>query len=114
MDARTCHHACPQITPLNFPETAREGAHPVMAYGRPDFGPLPLFCTRKNLPAPCGLRREAPNICTPRPLRLQDTLVGCGVLWFKPDSWGTGKQWPQYDFKAFRWPQWAMDYLDSL
>lgn len=45
---------------------------------------------------------------------LQDALVSCGVLWFKPDTWGKGKQWPQYDFKAFRWPQWAVDYLDSL
>ena len=45
---------------------------------------------------------------------LEDTLVSCGVLWFKPDPWTPGKQWPQYDFKAFRWPQWAVDYLDSL
>ena len=44
---------------------------------------------------------------------LQDALVSCGVLWFKPDPWTPGKQWPQYDFKAFRWPQWAVDYLDS-
>lgn len=44
---------------------------------------------------------------------LQDALVSCGVLWFKPDSWTPGKQWPQYDFMAFRWPQWAVDYLDS-
>ena len=43
---------------------------------------------------------------------LQDALVSCGVLWFKPDSWTPGKQWPQYDFRAFRWPQWAVDYLD--
>lgn len=45
---------------------------------------------------------------------LQEAFVSCGVLWFKPDTWGTGKQWPQYDFKAFRWPQWAVDYLESL
>lgn len=44
---------------------------------------------------------------------LQDALVSCGVLWFKPDPWTPGKQWPQYDFMAFRWPQWAADYLDS-
>lgn len=44
---------------------------------------------------------------------LQDALVSCGVLWFKPDPWTPGKQWPQYDFMAFRWPQWAVDYLDS-
>ena len=45
---------------------------------------------------------------------LQDALVSCGVLWFKPDPWTPGKQWPQYDFKAFRWPGWATDYIASL
>lgn len=47
-------------------------------------------------------------------IELQETLVSCGVLWFKLDSWTPGRQWPQYDFRAFRWPQWARDYLERL
>ena len=38
-------------------------------------------------------------------------LAECSVS--KNDPWTPGKQWPQYDFMAFRWPQWAVDYLDS-
>ena len=75
-----------------------------------------IYPTKSRYVAPTGLVLDfmKGDVAKYAYAELQDALVSCGVLWFKPDPWTPGKQWPQYDFKAFRWPGWATDYIASL
>ena len=56
-------HFTPQISP----KQRAKGRTRSWPMGVHTLDPLPPFCTRESLPAPCGLRREAPDICTPAP-----------------------------------------------
>lgn len=84
----------PKFPPEIFPKQREKGHTRSWPMGVQTLDPLPLFRTRKSLPAPCGLRREAPNIYPARPLHFQDALVSCGVLWFKPDTWERASNGP--------------------